>query len=158
MPKPRLLKAADHAATDAVLKSSTALIGLILSVLVGCSSIANMTSDYSTTETVLPAKADLVAPIARDVLRDYGFAEIQGQHTKVSGEVAGASPAGEKVRVRLTPAGSRTTRILVSNDASKQVAEDLLREIERRVDAVTIPEEPLPWLRPRPETAAPAED
>ena len=137
---------------------AAALILATLVGLTGCSSIADLTSDYAATETVLPAKADLVAPIARDVVQNYGFTDIDSQHTKVSGTVTAASPGGDRVTIRLTPAGSRTTRIDISNDAGKQVAQDLLREIERRVDAVTLPEEPLPWLRETPVDQAPDDE
>ena len=133
-----------------------ALALAVLVGLVGCSSIADLTSDYAATQTVLPAKADLVAPIARNVIQNYGFNDIAGQHNKASGTISAVSPAGERVTIRLTPAGSRTTRIDISNDAGKQVAQDLLREIERRVDAVTMPEEPLPWLREQSHTPTPS--
>jgi hypothetical protein len=127
----------------------SALIGLLLATAVtvpGCTSIAKATSEYAPTETVLAAKADLVGPIAKAVIEDYGFAQVEGSHTRVAGQYA-ALADGEPVVITLTPAGSRTTRIVVSNDASKQVAEDVLREIERRLDAVLFEPEPLPWLQ-----------
>lgn len=118
---------------------------------VGCASIADMTADYAATETVLPAKADMVGPIAEQVVRDYGFADVEASYTKVEGKVTGTTTDQSLVTVALTPAGSRTTRVEVSNKAGKQIAEDVLKEIERRLDAVLADPPPLSWLQESPE-------
>lgn len=127
-----------------------------LSVAGGCASIADMTADYSTTETVLPAKADMVGAIAESVVRDYGFADVTASYTKVEGTVTGTATEDRPVTVALSPAGSRTTRVVVSNQAGKRVAEDVLREIERRLDVVLADPPPLSWLEDKPTDVRPS--
>lgn len=125
--------------------------GGLVSGISGCASIANATSDYSATETVLPAKADMVGPIAESVVRDYGFADVSASYTRVEGTISGTTTDLSVVTVALSPAGSRTTRVIVSNKAGKRVAEDVLKEIERRLDAVLADPPPLSWLEEAPE-------
>ncbi len=111
------------------------LVAGVLSVatsLTGCQAVSKVVTGE--TSTVVAATADRVGPVAEAVVRDKGLADVQATVTQLDAVVTGSTAEGKLITVTVTPAGTRTSKVAVSNKAGKVIANSLLREIESRVD------------------------
>ncbi len=100
--------------------------------LTGCQAVDKVFTGE--TSTVVAATADRVGPVAEAVVRDKGLADVQATVTQLDAVVTGSTAEGKLITVTVTPAGTRTSKVAVSNKAGKVIANSLLREIESRVD------------------------
>lgn len=110
-------------------------IGVSGSGLTGCAQLADATEKFGATETVVPYTAEAVGPVAEAVVRDFDLQEIEAALTKVDARIAATNAEGKAIVVTVTPAGRQTAKVEVSNDGGKDVAEQILRAIEDRLDA-----------------------
>ena len=110
----------------------------ISAVGVGCSSLASATAGYGDTSTVVPVTGDLATQVAEQMLLEYEFQDVTATSSRLDGRVTGTTGNGETISIMLEPAGARTTRVTVSNNAGKTFAEVVLRGIERRLDDRTL--------------------
>ncbi|MEM9419600.1 MAG: hypothetical protein AAGA25_11210 [Planctomycetota bacterium] len=117
----------------AVLVCGLMLVGA--SLMSGCGTIAKATEKYGDTETTVPYTVEQVGPIAEAIVEGYGLKDVDAVITKVDAKITAANAEGKAIEVTITPAGRRTAKIAVSNGAGKDVAEQILAEIEAQLDS-----------------------
>jgi hypothetical protein len=106
----------------------------VMTVTTGCSSPApGVRQSPFYTSTTVAAEPPQVAQVAEDVLRDLDLQNITATSTAIDGLVTGQTAQGSSVKVNITSAGARTSKVSVNNSAGSGVALQVVQSIEEKL-------------------------